>query len=190
MKYMENARRFADANLQNAGTTYVVETAELSDEQIASLSDLGYDVEAGEIGLIWADILTLCEAKIDQCMTEPSHYSVEDAEEVLGTFIKDSENYLVFAKHCRWNGANGYKFATTRSQLVSRPDDTTITPLYGSSHGKTLICREASHDVPTGTITIMIALTDAEYRRLQNASFLEVEDWAEQHYEKAVRHSA
>ena len=100
------------------------------------------------------------------------------ADDVMSEYIKDADKYLVFASSCRWNGASGYKFANNYGDIISRSYDFSLVPLSRSKGKKTLVCRESSHDVPMGSTTIIVALTDKEYERLSNSSFSDVEQFA------------
>lgn len=178
--YPENARRFKEAELQEAGTVFVVETHDLDEEAIANLIACGYtDVTPGETGVIWTDILTMSEAGIETYDAESAEYDDEQANDILSQFIRPSSHYLVYAAGCRWNGADGYKLVHDMAGLVRRSYDATISPVAASKNGKVLICRESSHDVPMGSTTIMVALTDREYDRFKEADFASVRKWAE-----------
>ena len=98
--------------------------------------------------------------------------------ENIAEYLKKANKYLVFACGCRWNGASGYKFAHDYFGTVSRSYDVSIYPKAYSKGKKTLVCREYSHDVPMGATTIIVALTDKEYERLNNSSFSAVEQFA------------
>lgn len=97
---------------------------------------------------------------------------------VLEELIKDAGHYLVMAYGCRWDGGSGYKFAGTRSEALSRSYEACITPVKASAGGKTLICRESSHDVPMGAQTSIIALTEKEYEKLKDADWETVLEFA------------
>ena len=99
--------------------------------------------------------------------------------ENIAEYLKKANKYLVFASGCRWNGASGYKFADDYFGTISRSYDVSIYPESYSKGKKTLVCREYSHDVPMGSTTIIVALTDKEYERLSHSSFSDVEQFAE-----------
>jgi len=95
-------------------------------------------------------------------------------------FIKKAPAYLVFAYGCTWNGANGYTIKQTFKEAISRSYDNTQY-IKGQSKGrKVLYVSEHSHDVPMGSSTKYIALTEKEYERLSNADFDTVENFASQ----------
>ena len=94
------------------------------------------------------------------------------------------DNYLVFAKNCRWNGASGYKFAKSFRDAVSRSYDTIQILENISGGGKAVLVSEYSHDVPQGGTTVIVSLTDREYRKLQKADFEKVQEFAETYIRK------
>ena len=100
------------------------------------------------------------------------------AESVMSEYLKDSYGYLVFARGCRWNGASGYKLVKDYDGVISRSYDFSLVPISRSRGKKVLVCRESSHDVPMGSTTIIVALTEKEYERLSNSSFSAVEQFA------------
>lgn len=101
------------------------------------------------------------------------------ADSIMSEYIKDADKYLVFARGCRWNGASGYKFADTTNDILSRSYDFSLVPIARSKGKKVLVCRESSHDVPMGSTTIIVALTEREFSELQISSFERVEEFAE-----------
>ena len=101
-----------------------------------------------------------------------------DYGDSLAQLIHEAGAYLVFARGCRWNGASGYSIVRDPERLFYRDYDACITPLRVLHGGKVLACRESSHDVPMGSDTYVIALTERQARRLENASFAQVERFA------------
>lgn len=108
------------------------------------------------------------------------------ADDIMSEYIKDADKYLVFARGCRWNGASGYKFASTTNDILSRSYDFSLVPTARSKGKKVLVCRESSHDVPMGSTTIIVALTEKEYEELEESDFEEVQKFAEDMERKAV----
>lgn len=88
-------------------------------------------------------------------------YYVE--EDYINGFLKKANNYLVYASGCRWDGASGFKFAKSVVEALARDYDVTFYVVDISPKGKILTLSESSHDVPMGSITHVIALTDREY---------------------------
>lgn len=157
----------------------------LNNIQIAKLRSMGYEtlypggdesIYVGEIDVIAAECDMVDYEYID--IYDP--YYDDTFEDLLSLLIRDADHYLVFASGCRWDGSSGYKFASSRHETVYRPYDTTIMPVAVSPNGKTLVCRESSHDVPMGSTTIIVALTEKEFERLENAkSFETIRKFAE-----------
>ena len=185
--YKKMVEKYQDVDLHEAGTLYFVPSDKLTEDQKNKLVDLGFDeADDGSAGYA-VDILSMHNAGIDPYLfSDDTEYNEEDAEDILLNFIKDSDHYLVFASGCRWNGASGYKLVSDRLGLITRGYDVTITPVAASERGKVLVCCESSHDVPTGSTTIMVALSTAEYNRLKDADFWTVTGFAEAQREKAT----
>ena len=100
----------------------------------------------------------------------------DELEWLLESYLNSHPHYLVFASGCRWNGASGYTFCEDIKDTVFRPYDVTLTL---EEQGESCIrCRESSHDVPMGSTTIIVGLTEDEYERLEDAEFDEIENFA------------
>lgn len=130
--------------------------------------------------------LTDCESaedyeNVDWGNTEYDEYEARDCMKML---IKEAPHYLVVAHNVRWDGCSGYKFSHDLLDAIHRDYDSVIYPESVSRGGKTLVCREASHDVPMGAMTTIIALTENEYDRLCRGDG--VWDFAEKMEERAI----
>lgn len=89
-------------------------------------------------------------------------------EETYKSFVRPAPAYLVAAMRCRWDGASGYKIVPCIRDAFERRYEVTMWPTGVSPQGKTLRLREASHDVPMGADTYVIALTDKEKAWLED----------------------
>lgn len=103
----------------------------------------------------------------------------------LGGILKSAESYLVMAHNCCWDGSSGYMITDDLKEAFRRRYEASIYPVSVSRNGKCLICREHSHDVPGGARTSIIALTEAERKRLQKADWDTVAKFAEKCERKA-----
>ena len=133
----------------------------------------GHTIEDKTTGF---SITILSDEKGNYGYMETDH---EEIDMVLKELIKEADHYLVMAHNCRWNGVSGYKIVGSRKETVYRNDDVCICPQRASKGGKTLICRESSHDVPMGARTSIIALTNKEYAILENAEWDTVAKFAD-----------
>lgn len=77
--------------------------------------------------------------------------------------IKQAPHYIVMCHNCTWNGASGFLLTEDLAEAFQREYEASIYPLSTSKGGKCLICKESSHDVPTGSKTSITALTESEY---------------------------
>lgn len=190
LRYADYARKYSNLNLVNANEERYINTADLNAVQIAKLRSYGYediypDIEEKacikEMDVIAADCDGIDYEYCDVYQEE------EELDNILSLFIKDASHYLVFASGCRWNGASGYKICDNRPDTIYRNYGAAIYPTTASSNGKTLVCREYSHDVPTGSTTTIVALTEKEYEQLEKADFDKVRKFSEHHRETATK---
>lgn len=180
--FKKACRQWADTNLTEAFTLYPVNIDKVKDEKfLKEYSDADCTVLLDEEAI----------SSYDQSVYEATDWS--DAEidedlrdEVLSSLIRSGYGYLIFAKGCRWDGASGYRLVKNVDEAFSRNYEASISPVSVSAGGKTLVCRESSHDVPTGSETIVVALTEKEYDRLDYADFEEVARFAKNHAEKVA----
>lgn len=104
-------------------------------------------------------------------------------EVLLGEYLIDKigkyPHYLVFASGCRWNGASGYTICDNILKTVSRDYDISLYEDKPLKNGYAFT--ESSHDVPMGSTTYIIGLTEQEYERLEDAEFNEVEEFVNKH---------
>ena len=120
---------------------------------------------------------------LENCVNlESRSFSDIDCIALLQSWIGYHAHYLVFAQGCRWNGASGYTIVPRILDTLHRPYDATF---HYKNHieGRALICMESSHDVPTGSTTVIVGLTDKEFEKFEDAEFSEVEAFAEQFIE-------
>jgi|GEM_PF-1836674 len=184
MKNFKKAcRQWADTNLTEAFTLYPVDIDKVTDEKF--LKEYS-----------GADCTVLLDEKAinsyNQSVYEATDWSDGEIDEdfrdeVLSSLLRPSYGYLVFTRGCRWDGASGYKLVKNVEEAFSRSYEASISPVSVSTGGKTLVCCESSHDVPTGSETIVVALTEKEYDRLDYyADFEEVARFAKNHAEKVA----
>ena len=158
-------------NLCEVGTYCEVDGQEMPEECKKRLQDAGYDFNQDDLITVWGPDVERFDIPYDNALWESSWYDQEQADEMLAVLVRPANHYLVFASGCRWHGASGYKFADSIRECISRGYDATIEPESVSPGGKTLVCRESSHDVPIGSTTYIVALTNREYERLRNTEF-------------------
>lgn len=91
------------------------------------------------------------------------------AEEVgfFDSFIKDAPAYLTVAMSVGWDGSNGYKIDFSKENVFSRSYEAEIFPVDVSAGGKILCTIESSHDVPTGSMNYVVALTEREKTHIE-----------------------
>lgn len=156
------------------------------DVNVLRLSQDLYDKLNKEYASIDADCSTLtmsendisefhipCEA-IDYDSFE---FDEEELESVLTDLLGKHPYYVVLASGCRWNGSSGYKICKNILEVCYRNYD--ITLILQEKHKDAIKCIESSHDVPTGSPTYIIGISQEEYNRLIEAQFEEVVKFVE-----------
>lgn len=158
--------------------TYYDFKGTLTPEDIKVIRDAGFDYEEGEYQNI--DGQSISDWKLeDYVVWESADFDDLECQDLLESWVGRHHHYLVFASGCRWNGASGYTICDNVLDTIRRNYDVTIC-YRKHIEGRALICDESSHDVPMGSTTIIVGLTDDEYEKLEDAEFSEVEAFAEQ----------
>lgn len=98
--------------------------------------------------------------------------NLSEVEDWLTSHIGDFPYYLVFAKNCTWNGHSGYKICQSILDTIYRNYDATF--IFKKEIKNGIYIQESSHDVPTGSPTYIIGLTNKEFLQLEDADFDEV----------------
>jgi len=158
---MEFEKRFQNVDLALAGLSYYEKEEDVWTD-VVGLADDGYEpyddnIEEGSFG--WEE---------------------DTAENVMSCFLAEAEHYLVFARGCRWNGASRYKFARDYNEVIERGYEFSLYPISHTEDYSVLVCKEHSHDVPMGSTTIIVALTDDDFEKLSGSSFESVQKFAEE----------
>lgn len=120
------------------------------------------------------------EVLIDETDFEDyGEYDEYELDELIGNLIKKAKHYLIVGYGSNWRGQTGIKFANDIKECFLRNYDCSQYVLGGSIGKKVLSIKESHHDCPMGFECIIIALTDIEYNKLQNAEFNEVVEFAD-----------
>lgn len=104
-----------------------------------------------------------------------------DMEYFYDDLIRESDHYLCFACGVTWNGYDGYKLSGNFIDSILRDYDSNQIIRKISKGKKAIVFTEYSHDVPMGSTTVVISLTDKEYGTLKKASFDKVKSFAEKY---------
>lgn len=157
--------------------TYYSVNLEKVDSEIKKKMDEEYGSLDGETFLsISMHDIDKFNIDYDAVNWDSSEFMDDELEWLLESYLNNHPYYLVFASGCRWNGASGYKICSDIKDTVYRGYDVT---LILEEQGKNCIkCRESSHDVPMGSTTIIIGLSNEEYEKLEDAEFDEIEQFA------------
>lgn len=158
--------------------TYYDFKGTLTPEDIKVIRDAGFDYEEGEYQNIDGQSISDWNLE-DYIIWESADFDDLECQDLLESWVGKHHHYLVFASGCRWNGASGYTICDNVLDTIRRNYDVTIC-YRKHIEGRALICDESSHDVPTGSTTVIVGLTDDEYEKLEDAEFSEVEAFAEQ----------
>lgn len=93
------------------------------------------------------------------------------ANEGADGLIKNSDWYLVFRYKASWNGGSAINIRDNVLDVFDREYDCTINAIGSYRNGKVLECMEYHHDVPQGHRSYIVALSKAEYERIENANY-------------------
>lgn len=124
---------------------------ELIDEKIISYDDIGYDF----------------------CDWDEWAY-----KDFIHELVKDAEHYLVYLPNSTWNNASGCGIVNSLEDAFYRDYDCSQYIKGVSKGNKAVLLQEYHHDKPMGHHALIIALTDKEYNKLENADFKTLEDFA------------
>ena len=172
-------------NILDSVTYYDVNLNKVDDEIKKKIEeDFGaIDTELPDSEKIEPDWLNMTAHDIDRYGIDSSavdwdsgEFIEEELEWLLESYLNSHPHYLVFASGCRWNGASGYTFCENITDTVKRNYE--ISLVLEEQGESSIKCIESSHDVPTGSTTIIVGLTEEEYERLEDAEFSEVEKFA------------
>ena len=177
--YKYNAERFSNIDLSQVGCSYPFDWELVDEETIEKMEADGFDREnEWDVSVANIEHYNIPFEAIDYSF---GYWEDEEARYWLEDLIKEADHYLVFASGCRWDGASGYKICDDVLDTIARDYDVVIYPRTATRGGKCLVCHEASHDVPMGSTTTIVALTENEYERLKDAEFEAVARFVEKH---------
>lgn len=172
MNYQRNLKLYKDMNLADAGVVIPLDTYELSEEAKEELRDKGYDtwINNGFID-VWATDVAKFHSDdiIENFISSESYIDEDERRYILNSLMGNYNHYLVVATSHTWDGRTGFRIASSIDDAIWRDDYVTLIPHSVSKGGKCLCLTESSHDVPMGSNTYIIGLTDVEYSKLKYA---------------------
>lgn len=180
-KYVDTVKRFHGEDLNEMFDLFPVEVAKVTDRKFLDEFDgeeyvlLGRnDIEGYDDSVYnavdWSDL------DVDE----------DFRTEVFKDIIRPAEKYLVFSPNSTWDGMTRSGIVNSFEDALYRNTDTTLEISSVSRGGKTLELVEKSHDIPTGALTYIIALTKAEAERLDYAEYPAVRRFVDRKIEKLV----
>lgn len=101
---------------------------------------------------------------------------IEDTISQLMNYEKYN-HYLVVLFNSTWNNASGYKIFDKYDECFYRSYDNTMKVIGSSKSGKYLELREYHHDKPMGHKTIIVGLTEKEYKKLDKMAIQDIIDF-------------
>ncbi len=165
MGYRTNVERFKNTEIQKVGMEYFVRSGSLVPSELRERFGVEDDVWVPLDWETYEELLSDYGIEYEDC-----EFNGDEFDYFASQVIRPSDHYLVYAKGARWTGADGYKFADSFRDAVSRSYDCTQYITGVSKRGKALRISESHHDVPQGHTTYIVALTDQEYRRFSSLS--------------------
>jgi len=112
-----------------------------------------------------------------------------ELDSLLSGILEPSNYYLVYASGMTWDGSDGYKTFDKyqTADMFRREYEVAIYPEECAADGKVLLCKEFSHDAPTGSSTVIIGLTEDEYDKIENEwEPKQVREFAKKHMDPLV----
>ena len=174
MNYKAVAEYFRGKDIIKLMTEYPVDVEKLSEEHIECFDAEGIDT-------IWLSGQEIEDMEIPYDAVD--WYFGEEIEEPL-ELMQKAPHYLVYASGCRWDGSSGYKFCENVRDCFERDYDVSLIFNGVLPNGKAMLLTEYSHDVPTGSSTVIVALSEKEQIRLANKDFYAIRDFALEYLEK------
>lgn len=157
-----------NTDLQKVGVYYYVPVENVKKEKLDELDDWDYEGK-NYVSLDYNTIYNCDDFVNDYNGIEYDYTDEVEMYDVYNYLMSQKYNkYLVVAFNCTWSGASGYSFKDDYVDCFIRDYDSTMYVTGSCKSGKYLKLRESHHDVPCGHTTIVIGLTDNEYKRLEN----------------------
>lgn len=161
-------------NILGSCTYYDVNVLRLSQDLYDKLNkEYAYiDADCSKLTMSENDISEFhipCEA-IDYDSFE---FDEDELEFLLTELLGKHPYYIVLASGCRWNGSSGYKICENILEVCYRNYD--ITLILQEKHKDAIKCIESSHDVPTGSPTYIVGISQEEYEKIEDYDFNDIE---------------
>ena len=182
--YKKWLKEYIGKDLVKLQSEYPVMTDGLDPDCMKRLEDYFGSEDPEECEYVWLNEQEIEDLDIPYSNVD---WAFGQKADTCSVFMKPAKKYLVFASGCRWDGASGYKFADSMWDACGRSYDASLYIENVSDGGKTLLLNESSHDVPMGSDTVIIALTEKEYESLKNKDFRGVEAFANKHKDVLVK---
>ena len=116
-------------------------------------------------------------------------FDLEQYNDYLSGLVKKASHYLVYLPNSTWSGNSGCGIVNSLEYAFYRSYDCHQYVKAVSKGNKAVLLKESHHDVPMGHHALIIALTDKEYSKLENASFTEMEDFAYKFFNRMVNYT-
>lgn len=158
-------------DIQKIGNYYIVPIDDLKDEYKND-----FDEEEKSVSLLEED-LYMCKT-LDNI--EFDFYDEDLVDDYIEDLMshKKYHHYLVALFSAKWNGASGVKIFNDYKECFYRDYECSMYVDKKSSHKKWVKLREYHHDKPLGHNSIIIGLTDNEYKKMKNKNIYELLEYA------------
>lgn len=162
-------------NILDSCTYYEVDLLKLSDSFRHSVDNVySIDADTVKLPISLSDInkLNIPEEAINYDSVEFDEYELES---LLIDYIGKHPAYLVFASGCKWNGVSGYKICDDIKNTVIRNYDISLILINQFKNG--IECMEYSHDVPTGSPTYILGISNEDREKIEDMEFNDIENY-------------
>lgn len=172
-------KKIQDTNIQDMFTYVNINEDALEKISEKIKNDWGLDEDMTYLTLANAyKLVDMGEIEYSDIDYDFSDFDNDEYSEFLSEIVKKANNYLVYLPNSTWNGASGCGIVNSLEDAFIRDYDCHQYIKAVSKGNKAVLLRECHHDVPMGHHVVIVALTDAEYNKLEDSNFYKMQDFA------------
>lgn len=164
-------------NILDSCTFYKVDQTKLNSEQMHNY--IGDSLDDGDLILSLEEIRN-ADISEDAIDWQSGEFDRDELNYILTDKIGKFPHYLVIACNCKWNGASGYMITDEITKTCERSYDISLDL---QEEGRNAIkCRESSHDVPTGSTTYIVGISNKDFNKLEGVDLNDLIKYAESRF--------
>lgn len=163
---LKELKDYREVDIQEMGYFYNTPISNIKEEYREEYGITQEDIEKEGCFSLYYDT-DICEVLID-CNDIETEYFEDEPNYFMNNVMKNANNYLLVAYNHNWLRQTGVKFVNDIKNCFYRVFDCSQYVVGRSKGGKVLAIRENHHDNPTGSVVLIVALTDSEYEKLED----------------------